>query len=357
MGIYQDFAEPLKAGRQLVLMPISRLVLENPIRVGDFILYPPASLDLSTLRPIPNRILESFDGATECVEMDQREACSAATGFDAETLTQNTCIAFPADLDWKAFLAADHRGDIDLLERLAQIAEPVMDIIRFDFCRFDLPDTLPGRVGSWNGSGPYRGALLYNQADHESYLIACPASTVAVVRGIGLELDFGPSRCPPSALDGEVGAIARHGLSLLTEVLESGSDTNKFMRAMILLEFLASPNDFLVWKKAKKQIACHMAGSRQEYDRLLKRFEQLTHVSDVDGVERGYRTLIVHHGQYLEEILPAKKQRADLFRELQRYAWQVLEHMLQQTSLGWSEFLDFRRDLKRRIGVTSDHDQ
>ena len=64
MGIHQDFAESLKAGRQLVLMPISRLVLEEPIQVENFILYPPASLDLSSLRPIPNQGIESFDPPT-----------------------------------------------------------------------------------------------------------------------------------------------------------------------------------------------------------------------------------------------------------------------------------------------------
>lgn len=351
MSIHRDFAESLKAGRQIVVMPISRLILDKPIRVDGFVLYPPASLDLSTLRPIPNQNLESFDLAAERTAIDLRECCSDLTGFDLQTLAANSCIAFPADLNWEEFLTGDHRTDIDLIQRLARMAEPVMDLIRFDFCRFDLPGTLPGRVGSWNGSGPHRGALLYSLADHESYLIAGPASILAVVCGIGLELEFGPSRRPPSSRDGEVGAIARHGLSLFTDVLESGSDTHKFMRAMILLEYLASPDDYLSWKKAKKQIACHLAGDREQYEQLLKRFEELTHIVGGDGNERGYRTLIVHHGQYLEEILPEAQQRRELFRELQSYCWAVLEHMLERPTLRWSEFLAFRQVLKQRIGV------
>jgi len=346
MGIHQDFAESLKAGRQLVLMPVSRLVLEVPLRVDSFILYPPASLDLSTLRPIPNQGIESLDQSTGRMAIDLREACSDLTGFDVETLGVSSCIAFPADVKWDDFLTADHRADIDLIQHLAQIAEPVMDMIRFDFCRFDLPDTLPGRVGSWNGSGPYRGALLYNLADHESYLIAGSVSVATVVSGIGLDLEFGPSHSPPSSHDGEVGAIARHGLSLFTDTLECGSQTHKFMRAMTLLEFLAWPNDFLRWQDAKKQIACHLASTRQGYDRLLERFKELS---------QGYRTLIVHHGKFIEEILPQQEERTKLLRELQSYASQVLEHMLQRTSLQWSEFLDFRKDLKRRIGVIPDH--
>lgn len=322
------------------------------MRLDGFVLYPPASLDLCTLRPIRNESVESLELPVSGATIDGHEACSAATGFDVETLTENTCIAFPVDVNWRDFVTSDHGTDIKSIQRLAQMAERAMDLIRFEFCRFDLPNTLPGRVGSWNGSGQHRGALLYNLADHESYLIAGPAAVVAVVRGIGLELEFGPSRRPPSSHDGEVGAIAQHGLSLFTDVLESGSDTHKFMRAMILLEYLASPDDYRPWKKAKKQIACHVAGSREHYLRLLKRFEELTHLDD--GGERGYRTLIVHHGQYLEEILPQERQRTDLFRELQGYCWPVLEHMLERPSLRWPEFLDSREGLKRRIGVVRD---
>ncbi len=125
---------------------------------------------------------------------------------------------------------------------------------------------------------------------------------------------------------------------------------------MTLLEYLANPDSQVGWAKAKKQIACHVAASRQGYDRLLERFKELSGNKDANGNEHGYRTLIVHHGRYLEEILPTKNRRAELFRELQGYAGAVLEHMFQRTSLRWSEFLDFRKDLRRRIGVTPDHD-
>jgi len=54
-----------------------------------------------------------------------------------------------------------------------------MDIIRYDFCRMDLPDTQPGVVGTWNGSdsGSYEGALLYDPDNHESYTIASDVLT------------------------------------------------------------------------------------------------------------------------------------------------------------------------------------
>ena len=64
-----------------------------------------------------------------------------------------------------------------------------MDIIRFHFCRIDLPDTLTGQVGTRNGSCSYSGALLYTPLDHESYLIAGSVVSHITVKGIGLQLD------------------------------------------------------------------------------------------------------------------------------------------------------------------------
>lgn len=354
MCIFEDFADSLKAGRQLVLMPVSRLIFDHPIRIEDFVLYPPASLDLSLLCPVPNQKLGLIDDTAEYTILDSREVLSSLTGFNVEILAENSCIAFSIDMEWKDFLVADHRTDIKLIKRLGQIAEPVMDLIRFDYCRLDLPDTLPGYMGSWNNSGPYQGALLYNPADHESYLIAGESSVSTIVRGLGLEICSSPSHRLSSAHDGEVGAIARHGLSLFTDTLYSASDTQKFIRAMTLLDYLAAPNDFLVWKKAKKEIACHLAGNPKGYQRLLKRFEELSSKHDSEGNQIGYRTLIVHQGKYLEDIIVIDRQMRDLFKELQSYIWPVLEHMLERSSMRWSEFLDFRKELKRQIGVIPD---
>ena len=124
-------------------------------------------------------------------------------------------IAFPVDLDWQEFLRANHQQDLVLLRRLGEQAERALDVVRFELCRFDVSDTLPGRAGSWTDSGPYCGSLLFDPNDCESWLIAGPTTVSSVVvRGIGLEIEHHPEHRLPYRRDGEVGAIALHGLSL-----------------------------------------------------------------------------------------------------------------------------------------------
>ena len=351
-----EFAALIAHGSQVAVMPVSRVSLYDHMRIGDFILSPAGAIDFSLLRPIPNRTMEeaTVDQVTSLIGQDHREVLTSLTGFNVAALAENATLAFATNVNWQSFLTADHAADRRLIRRLCQVGEPAIDLLRYEFCRFDLPESLPGRVGSWNGSGSYQGALVFDPLNHESWLIGAPiAVSSVVVRGIGLELEVPPEQTLPSPSDGEVGAIVRHALSLYTEVLEANSDTSKFIRAMTLLEFLASPNDYLTWKKAKKEIACHLASTRARYNGLLDRFRELTHFPDASGQERGYRTLVIHHGKFLDDIIPDETSRATLFRELQGYAWPVLQHMLERPALRWSEFLDYRKQLKCQIGVAS----
>jgi len=355
MGIISDFSEALSAGRQLVLMPVSRLLVHEQLRFGGIVLYAPGEIELKALRPIPNRTLENApsDGETTILQGQvHREVCTSLTGFSLDVLDRSPLIAFPYDVGWDSFCSGDHDFDRTLVRRLIAHSEPVMDIVRFDFCRFDLPDTLPGRIGSWDESGPYCGALIYNPSDHESYLIAASAVVSSiVVAGIGLELDFAPSTPIPAKQDGEVASIAAQALTLFRDVMEASSDTNKFMRAMVLLEFLAEPDSFSKWQEAKKQIACHVAADQVHYARLLERFKELTGKRD-NGVESGYRTLVVHHGRYIEDIIPDERDRRLLFRELQQYSSFVIGDMLERPTETWEQFLQFRQELKKKKGIS-----
>ena len=197
------------------------------------------------------------------------------------------------------------------------------------------------------------GALLYNPSHHESYLIAGAASPpTAIVRGLGLEIAEDPSIEPPDG--GEVGAIAKHSLTLFRDVLEASTETLRFTRAMTLLEFLASPDAYSRMQDVKKEIACHVACDPASYQGILERFQDLSH-RKTGETQHGLRTLIIHHGKYLEDILPVEEERYSLFRELQGYASCVIRHMLDRKLVSWEEFLEYRKERRRSIGVTKDH--
>ncbi|MGC1274307.1 MAG: hypothetical protein WBC44_11420 [Planctomycetaceae bacterium] len=346
MGILADFADGFGSGERLIVMPLSRLQVEQPHKIDGCVLYPPNGFDVGELRPVPNATLNR-DCAVDHLEGQRlREVQTTLTGFGPEVFAHNPAIAFRFGLEWNEFLDADHRFDRLLLQRLNRHVEPILDMIRFDFCRFDLPDTLPGRAGSWVGSGPHWGAILFAPEDHESYLIAGPVVTVSIVQGLGVELDRAP-RLPPG--NGEIGSIARHVLALFRDVLEAGSDTHRFIRAMTLMEFLAAPDSYSGMTEATKEIACHVASNPQEYAQILERFKNLTDKS-------GLRTSIVHRGQYLEDIIPAEAERRLLFRELQGYASAVITDMLDRPQDTWKDFLSFRRERRREIGVSPRHE-
>ncbi len=186
--------------------------------------------------------------------------------------------------------------------------------------------------------------------DHESYLIAGSAIISTITKGIGLEISTPPLTNYPEERLGEIAMIARHGLSLLSDAMMANSDTTKFYRMMTLLEFLAKPNEYRKWKEAKGDIACHIAKNKQNYHELLNRFMELTS-NKKDNIQTGFRTLIVHHGKFIEDILPDQNERKKLFRELQGYIGKVLFDMLDNLSMSWEDFISFRREKKSQLGV------
>ncbi len=337
-------------------MPLTRLLFYEPFAINGFHFFPSGAFAPTLLRPIPNKTLDSVRGGADLIahsEQGLREISTSLTGFDVEILSSSSLVVFNAEIDWNEFLEANHEYDISLLKLLSSKAERALDIIRLFYCRLDLPNTLPGQVGSWEGSREYLGALLYSPEDHESYLIAGAAvESSVIVRGLGLELDGNPQLVLPSANDGEVAGVVLHGLSLYSEALNSSNETIKFSRLMTLFEFLASPDEYQNWKKIKGDISCHSAGDKTSYLRLCERFRELTSIEDTSGKQLGLRTLIVHNGKLLPELLPSFKDRTALFRELQGYAFTVLTDMLSNAGASWAEYVEHRNQLKRALGVT-----
>ena len=81
------------------------------------------------------------------------------------------------------------------------------------------------------------------------------------MRGIGLPLvRIDESEFPK---EGEFGHIVQHALSLYTQLIESNSNTSKFIQALALLEYLADPRDYVKFEKVKKVIARYVARERR----------------------------------------------------------------------------------------------
>ena len=341
--------------KTVVVLPITRLVFESPFRVGPYYFFPPGDFDVLAMNPVKPIDLEDYRVDSQTIQLEGqalRKAKSLIAGLSIEDLEASSLVVFTADIDWSSFAELDHDGDIEIIKALSSQAERALDVLRFCYCRFDLPDTLPGLVGSWENSGQFLGALLYDPSKNESHLVAGGAvESTIVIKGIGLQVDRQPSLAPPNPQHGELYAIAAHALTLFSDVMNASNETTKYVRAMTLLEFLGSPDEYKTWKKLKGDLICHFARDRSDYLRLVERFKELTSKQEDNDPQTGLRTLIVHQGRFLHQLVPDGKERVRLFKELQRYASRVLEDMLSQGSSSWQSFSEHRKELKATLGI------
>lgn len=172
-----------------------------------------------------------------------------------------------------------------------------------------------------------------------------PTPPVIITKGLGLELE--PLEAHHFPGDGEVGHIARHALVLYSDLLQAENETAKFMQALSLLEFLASPFDYQNFKEVKKVISRYAAKSAAEYARLLERFIELTgKKSEETGEITGLRTRIVHMGDSIERLVPDRNDRVKLFRELDGYIRSVLDHMIAHSEHAYDDYQQIRDGIR-----------
>lgn len=343
--------------KKLIIMPLSRILVEEICDFRDFYLIPPNYVDFSELNIRESRNINDLDlerNTNYCVSgQPLREICSNLTGFNENVLFESPVIVFVNTLNWSEFRDFNHQQDIDFLKTCSSNAERVMDLLRLFHCRLDLPDTLPGQVGSWENSYDYLGALVYSAQDKESCLIAGQAVECSkVVRGIGLDIGVNNAFFfLPTPDVGEMAKILIHGLSLYSEALMASNETVKFIRVMTLLEFLADPYQYKQWKKLKGDIICHCVKTKTKYLQLSERFKDLSSHKDDHNNECGIRTLIIHQGKLLPDIIVSVDKRRALFKELQGYCYQVLYDMLRNSYLSWDEYSQRRIQIKEKLGV------
>jgi len=346
-----DFVDDLKTGARLCVMPVPRLVLDDRLdALKGFVFYPASTLDLDELRVvwIPAdefaKTIARSDGAVDLEGSDLEWFRCAASQLSLEHFEKYALVAFTSPVNWEQFLSGDHSYHRDLLREMSEHAETALDLLRFDFCRLHLPDTLPGRAGTFDFDSPYTGALFYTLDDHESYIVGGQVVTHHIVPGLGLEIS-----CPPSTTwigKTDTGNIARRGLALYSAAMESNSLTSKFVQCMSILEFLAYPDDYMQMKKVKREIAAHVADTPDEYQAILNDIERLTSFKDANGRQIGWRTCIVHHGSRFETLVPEKRDQDAIFKRLERYIGKTLADLIRLSEQSWEAVVKFRNSRK-----------
>lgn len=315
------------SGWHLALLPITRVTALRPVFFPNGgAIYPVSGVRLDDLHPVHN----SADSDSH------PERCSAASGLTIDALQQTAVVVVPVRLEWGSLVRGSHREHLSAIRRLSELVDRTMlDFCRFQFCRLHRPDGLPAHAGQIKHQSQMAGALIYNHSLRESRLFGGAAFTHALTSGIGMpltQLEF--DQMP---LDGEVGHIVDHGLSLYGSLLEASSETSKFTQAIALLEYLAFPGEYRPLQKVRAVVVRCVAGTPQEREWLTERFKNV-----LFGPE-GYRTHIVHNGKRLDQLVPNARERVELLCELDSYIRAMLGDMIVNSTMRWQEYADSRK--------------
>lgn len=354
--LIHELLDMLAPGERLCLLPLSRVLLEEPNWLSEeMAIFPPDMLDGETLRTVGWPELDyqrhlAPTGGLITLEGDALHwSKSAATRIDLPAFFGSALVALPVEIDWDAFLGPpSHEAHLDMLGAAMERAERVMDVVRFEHCRMWVPQTLPGRAGLLGDTG-FCAGLFYAPEDHESYIIAGQILTHQVIVGIGLDLSGGPM--VRMAGDGAVGAVARHALRLYSEALEAATETSRFVQLLSLIEFLAAPDDYMPMQCAKRLIGRQIARDRADYEAILQDFFYLTSEGGpAKGPKQGLRHNIIHLGKRLEDLADAAEREA-VFRRLARYAGVTIQQFLHHADEDWAAIEALRAAGIARLGL------
>lgn len=349
----------LRRGSFLCLLPVDKLHCEEIVELSDdFVVYPAGSLSADELnlvwwpsfgyREIYDRNMVSEDVASVSGD-DLHWFKSGATGIDRDELFSGVLIAFLVELDWETFLLPpSHEFHLECLQRASAKAEQAMDLLRLNYCNPMVVQTFPNASGFHKESG-FTAGLFYNLSDNESYLIAGEVVPSALVRGLGLEID--QFACVEPVLDGQVGMIARHALRLYSGALTASTETLKFIQLMNLIEYIASPFEYIKMVDVKKQIARHVATNLSDYNSILEDFKYLTsEPGNTSGTNNGLRHNIIHVGQNIEDLI-GPEERAKVFGRLISYTAIPIHDLIRLSAEEWEAVERLRADRKTEIGL------
>jgi hypothetical protein len=347
-NLLHDFREEIEQGNILCIMPVPRLILGHVNgRIGNTRFYPEGTIDFAAIRIVSTPDYEWNELERRGDSNSLGWSKSAATRIKLDDYDGHALIAFPINIPWHKFLDGDHEFHKEVLHEATDIAECALDIIRFEYCRLDLPNTLPGRAGSFNNRSSFSSAIFFDPKNYESYVIGAEILTHLVSAGLGLEVDSLDEF--PTLDRKEVGNIARMALSLFSQAMEANSLTSKFILSISLIEFLSSPDKFEKMQDVKKSVAAHVAKNKKHYAEILDRFEIFSHKLSEHGQQIGYRTLLVHQGERFETLIPNQSDQTKLFKELHVYIGKMIHDLIKMSDQSWNEVEEYRRNRKASI--------
>jgi|GEM_PF-1167529 len=345
-----------KLNTQLVLLPLSRIEIFNNIHTPEFSIFCPGELDIDkisvpTLIEGSNKFVKDIDKINN---INFRNFITYSTQITIEVFKEKPILILRDNISFETYINLNQIEDAELIRNYSNKAESIMDVIKFRFCNYTLPEKLPSRAGQCYNN--YTTALVYFPTHGLGFFQAREVELKSIVKGIGLSVDKGAYlevQSHPLLYKklNETGKLAKHALRLNSMILESDDNTNKFVQIMTLLEFIGEPDKYGRFKQMKSKLIALIAKNKTEYHRISRRLEEITAGLKDSNDKRtpGIRTSIVHNGERLEEIISSKVDRIKLFKELEGYVRINIEHMIKNCHLTWEQFDNLRKNKRDKL--------
>lgn len=338
-------------GKNVAILPAGGLLACGYLEQDDVLFIHPESVN--NLEPLL-AIAESESSSDNIADF-----CASFTGITPEVFLQNEIAIFPFNADEIEVNIKNAFEAIDLLNKLSEKAFNALNIIRFIHCRFHVPETLPFIPGQWKNSNGFMGAIIVTSKT--ARIIAGRKSGAMMVGGLGLGLEAYEESgyhnheymfllAENNKKVGEVGRNVRKALHILNKAMYANDETLKFITLMALFEYLATGSTYTNFKKVRPKIQVHIAKNKSEYHSLTNRFKQFTSKKDLDGVETGYRTRIIHGGTLIDEML-SSEERKNLFYELFGYVEKVIKDMIEDSYHSFDSLQEKRIVMMENIGI------
>lgn len=321
----------------LIVLPIARLRIEEAIVTETICLFPPGEFYIHNPYNLDGSPFENTDS------ISLRDFVTRATPIDISVFHDFPVIVFRKALTYEQYNILTQQDDVELIRECSDLADNLMNLVRFFKADYVLPDWLPAKPGIWNDR--HSAMFTYFPGRKWGHILSREVELRGFIRGIGMDL-YGADHISLHPLlfrdVTELGKLIKHALRLNTVIMETDDESMKFTQIFVLLEFLGDPFAFGRFQDMKKKLIPCLVHNQEEYEKMSKRFEELTNPG-------GIRTAIVHMGKRLQEIVPDSADRKKLFQELHKISYGLILHMMFSPAETWEDYEIERHTLRTKI--------
>ena len=310
----------LKNMQLKVSIPVVNLLIYEPFEFAGVIFTPPSQ----------DAFPDERNTASILLDGNLSTAITALSGVQLSDFNVATAISFEITVELVDYPTPSRQDDERVLAEAVFRAEAVMDLIRFDYCRLDIPQYSPMMAG-YIPTVNRIAVSVYDEASGKQRLIAREPDCPIMIPGIGLELESAPSHSEIEAIiseqhaDQSLGIRLRRLLRAFGQAFTASSDDQKILNLIFALDGLLTPENCYS-DKFKSAIGKWLGGNAthqaSEHENFAKFYEEV-------------RNHLVHRGKSYEQL--GRDRKADLFY-LQGVISRLLTRLSQYRQLEFSAF-------------------